>query len=157
MNLVVPNILVQWNPLEDLLNQFAWSFPYQSWQGHRTAVLESSLMGLMMPVGNHTWRINELTCALSYSNVIVGLVLPKKTWEFDVLKARGWRYNEQVHYLLHHTDDRLCSSIGAVRSLLTGVNTEMFSAGTYGQRQMASWHLFGFFHLVQSNTLWDPI
>lgn len=89
MNLVVPNIPVHWNPLEDLLNQFSGSSPYQSWQGHRIAVLESSLMGLTMPIGNHTSRINELTRALPYSKVIIeGLVLPKKTWEFDVLRSQ---------------------------------------------------------------------
>lgn len=38
----------------------------------------------------------------------------------------------------YNADDRLCSSIGAVRSLLTGVTTKMFSAGTYEQRQIAS-------------------
>lgn len=39
---------------------------------------------------------------------------------------------------IYHADDRLCSSIGEVRSLLTGVTTKMSSAGTYGQRQIAS-------------------
>lgn len=39
---------------------------------------------------------------------------------------------------IYHADDRLCSSIGAVRSLLTGVTTKMSSAETYEQRQIAS-------------------